>query len=136
MEKKMPGYVKNCVTHHNACDCREYFQQEKIEKLEKMVTEAGITIQSLEISEESAQQFAKASKEREERLEAENKMLEECRKFYADPENWTRRETIFWESIDRADCKDYPHIARNVRLTGGHMARETAKKIEALRKKE
>ena len=71
-----------------------------------------------------------------ERLEAENRLLEECRAFYADPENWTRRETIFWESIDRADCKDYPHIARNVRLTGGHMARETAKKIEALRKKE
>jgi hypothetical protein len=56
-------------------------------------------------------------------LEAEKAVVD----FYADTENWTRRETFFWENIERSDCADYPHITRDVKLTGGKLARQRIK---------
>jgi ethanolamine ammonia-lyase large subunit len=41
-----PSYVKNCVTHHNACDCREYLQQKKIDELEKELERMGMLKES------------------------------------------------------------------------------------------
>ena len=51
------------------------------------------------------------------KLKAENKGLKEALGFYASTDNWSRRDTIFWESIDRRDCADYPHV-------GGKLASE------------
>jgi len=64
------------------------------------------------------------------RLEAENKLLEECRAFYANKET-------SWElgKIIPQDREEFPSMPRGYRL-GGKLARETAKKIEAIRKKE
>jgi hypothetical protein len=61
-------------------------------------------------------------------------VLKLANEFYSSPDNWSRRDTLFWESIDRNDCKDYLHITRDVRLTGGHRAREAAKKVEEILK--
>lgn len=69
-----------------------------------------------------------------ENLTKQVKLLEEALKFYSNPENWSRRESFFWESIDRADCKNYPHITRDVRLTGGHKARSALYKLNKLRR--
>lgn len=63
------------------------------------------------------------------KLEAENKKLKTCVEFYANTENWSRRESIFWESIDRSDCANYPHVTRDLRLTGGKLARLTLKEL-------
>ena len=40
MSENIPYRVKNCVTHHNACDCREYsfalLQSENIKLVERV----------------------------------------------------------------------------------------------------
>ena len=71
------------------------------------------------------------------RMESEIKQLEkklavatEALEFYGDVDNWTRRDTYFWENIDRDDCADYPHFTRDVKLTGGKRARQALGKIK------
>ena len=64
------------------------------------------------------------------KLKAREEKWKACVEFYGDKNNWSRRESIFWESIDRADCADYPHITRDVRLTGGKLARQTLKELK------
>ena len=53
---EIPNYVKNCITHHNACDCREYYQKEEVAKLQKanaIYQEALDAIKAYEIKDES-----------------------------------------------------------------------------------
>jgi len=60
-----------------------------------------------------------------ERLEAENKLLEKCRGFYGDRRKWSkeykRQGTLVFQS------------RRELSRDGGKLARETAKKIEAIK---
>ncbi len=53
--------------------------------------------------------------------------------FYANTENWSRRDTLFWESIDRSDCADYPHLTRDLKLTGGKRARKALETIKGIK---
>ena len=54
--------------------------------------------------------------------------LERALGFYADPKNWSRSEnSMLYDEVKGTDCSDYPHIARDVRLTGGKLARQALK---------
>lgn len=74
--------------------------------------------------------FVKTISKEFDSLKALLKKAEEVLAFYANPDNWTRRESIFHECIDRDDCKNYPHVTRDMRFTGGHRAREYFKQGE------
>jgi len=81
--------------------------------------------------EESQAALIRQIKIRDEQLE-QAEQAEKVIEFYASPENWLNGEDEMREDrIIRSDLADYPHITRDVRNTGGKLARAyLAKKKE------
>ena len=67
-----------------------------------------------------------AVKQLEQRLNEAEKVIA----FYAEPEVWSRDDTMLFDRINPSDCADYPHITRDVRETGGKLARQYMEKMK------
>lgn len=65
-------------------------------------------------------------------LAAKLKLATEAIEFYANTENWIKEnmQTGMYGAIIDTDCADYLHITRDVRLTGGRLARQTLKQLK------
>jgi len=98
----------------------------KISEILSHIETQAKTIERLEAEKEAVSSNWQMLLKEAETLKAENKRLEECRAFYAN------KDTA-WECI-RIIPQDREHI--DGYNYGGKLARETAKKIEAIRKKE
>jgi chromosome segregation ATPase len=65
-------------------------------------------------------------------LESRLKEAESVIEFYANPKKWYQPEndSMLYNTIEPSDCTDYPHITRDVRLTGGKIARQYMEEVE------
>jgi chromosome segregation ATPase len=74
-------------------------------------------------------------KEVTEKFEKQLEEANDCLAYYAEPENWTRSDSIKYDVIEHDDCADYPHFTRDIRESGGKRARAYLKKysIEAMK---
>lgn len=85
----------------------------------ELKAERDALLKDAEIHRETMKMQINVNRKVSEQLESANEVI----LFYAEPENWSRRESVFNECIDRSDCADYPHVTRDVRMTGGKRAR-------------
>ena len=64
-------------------------------------------------------------------LQAQCAELVKTLEWYARPSCWKQGDGMNYDVVDNSDCADYPHITRDVRLTGGYRARETLSKLKS-----
>lgn len=63
-----------------------------------------------------------------------NELAVKALEFYAEPKNWSQPEnSMLYDLVHQSDCADYPHITRDVRSTGGKLARATLLQIKEIK---
>ncbi len=61
-------------------------------------------------------------------LQADEKVLKGALEFYGNPKNYAKGFSMFYDVISMDDCADYPHVTRDVKSTGGKLARSVLSK--------
>lgn len=118
---EVPNYVKNCVTHHHACDCREYkFKQTKAKYIDIAKKHSGLAVEWEKLSWEKLA------------LESQLKKAEAVIDFYGNGDNWFNGgldDNQFEHIDDSVDVEKKKRKNGKTYTVGGKIAREYRKEF-------